>query len=179
MATALPVRSARQARGRGIVLLTLLVAMALMGLALLAASENAATSRQRGREQELLFVGDQYRQAIERFYFAAPPGTPRLLPVSVEQLLLDDRYPQPVQHLRRVYLDPFTGEPLLWVRQGDRLMGVHSAARVAPLMRANFRAPYGGFSAASDVSQWVFIFKPPAPAASPVIPRKPAQKGPG
>jgi type II secretory pathway pseudopilin PulG len=164
---------------RGIVLLALLMAMALMGLALLAASENAATARQRAREQELLFVGDQYRQAIERYYYAAPPGTPRLLPASVEQLLLDDRYPQPVQHLRRAYPDPFTGETLLWVRQGERLMGVHSAAHQAPLLRANFKPPYGSFAAATDVSQWMFIFRPPAPAAGAAIPRKPAQKAPG
>lgn len=166
-------------RAQGVVLLTLLIALALMGLALLAASENTATAGQRSREQELLFVGDQYRQAIERFYFAAPPGTPRLLPSSVEQLLLDDRYPQPVQHLRRAYPDPFTGEPLMWVRQGERLMGVHSAARAAPLMRANFKPPYGSFSAATELSQWVFVFRPPAPAPGPAIPRKPAQKGPG
>ena len=145
----------------GVALLALLVALALMGVALLSAAETTALTRQRAREQELLFVGDQYRQAIERFYYAAPPGTPRLLPQTPEQLLLDDRYPQPVQHLRRLYLDPFTGEPLQWVRQGDRLSGVRSAAQTAPLKRTGFAPLYVGFAAAADVSQWVFLFKPP------------------
>jgi type II secretory pathway pseudopilin PulG len=149
---------------RGVVLLALLITLALLGLSLLAASESAATSRQRAREQELLFVGDQYRQAIERYYYAAPPGTPRLLPQNTEQLLLDDRYPQPLQHLRRPYADPFEGGDWTWIRLGDRLAGLHSNARTAPLKRANFRPPYTGFATASDVSQWVFVFKPPAPA---------------
>jgi len=149
---------------RGVVLLALLLAMGFMGLALMKAVEVGATARQREREQELLFAGDQYRQAIERYYWAAPPGTPRLLPTSISQLLLDDRYPQPVQHLRRAYPDPF-GEPE-WglVRIGGRLAGVRSVANVEPMKRAHFPERYASFAEAGDVSQWVFLFKPPAPS---------------
>ncbi|MBL8288684.1 MAG: type II secretion system protein [Rubrivivax sp.] len=145
-------------------LLALLLAMGLMGLALMAVVEVSATTRQREREQELLFAGDQYRQAIERYYWGAPPGTPRILPASISQLLLDDRYPQPVQHLRRAYADPF-GEPDWgFVRIGGRLAGVHSLASVQPLKRARFPERYAGFAGAAEVSQWVFLFKPPAQA---------------
>lgn len=158
---------------RGVVLLALLLAMGLMGLALMAAIEVGATARQREREQELLFAGEQYRQAIERYYWSAPPGTPRTLPRSVAQLLLDDRYPQPVQHLRRAYPDPF-GEPE-WglVHIGGRLAGVRSLANVEPMKRARFPERYAGFAAAADVSQWVFLFKPPA--AVPAAPRPPSR----
>ncbi|MBL8324628.1 MAG: type II secretion system protein [Rubrivivax sp.] len=151
---------------RGVVLLALLLVMALMGLALMSTVEVSATAGQREREQELLFVGDQYRQAIERYYWAAPPGRPRTLPAGVAQLLLDDRYPQPVQHLRRAYEDPF-GEPE-WglVRIGGRLAGVRSVAAVAPIKRANFPERYAAFAEASEVSQWIFLFKPP-PAVVP------------
>lgn len=163
----------RAAPRRGVVLLALLLAMGMMGLALMAAVEVGATARQREREQELLFAGDQYRQAIERYYWSAPPGTPRLLPRSVSQLLLDDRYPQPVQHLRRPYPDPF-GEPEWgFVRIGGRLAGVHSLASVEPLKRARFPERYAGFAAAADVSQWVFLFTPPA--ALPMPPRPPSR----
>lgn len=160
---------------RGVALLALLVALALMAAALLAAAEVAATARQRATEDELLFVGDQYRRAIERYWYAAPPGQPRQLPQRVEQLLLDDRYPQPVQHLRRAYADPFGGE-WTWMRVGDRLAGVHSAARVAPLRQARFRPRDGGFAGAADVSQWVFLFVPPAPTATPGAPSKPKSR---
>lgn len=156
--------SAWRTPSRGVVLLALLLAMGMMGLALVAAIEVGATARQREREQELLFAGDQYRQAIERYYWSAPPGTHRILPAGIEQLLLDDRYPQPLQHLRRAYADPF-GEPE-WghVRIGGRLAGVRSVSNVAPLKRANFPERYAGFAEAGDVSQWIFLFKPPAPS---------------
>lgn len=169
-------RPAPATRQNGVVLLALLIALALSGVALLAASEVAATARQRLREQELLFVGDQYRQAIERYYHAAPPGSPRMLPTSVDQLLLDDRYPQPVQHLRRAYADPFDGGDWIWIRIGDKLAGLHSAARVVPLKRANFGDRYGSFAMAGDVSQWIFVFKPPpvAPGRPGTVPGRPA-----
>ncbi len=157
---------------RGVALLALLVALALMAAALLTAAEVASTTRQRATEEELLFVGDQYRRAIERYWYAAPPGQPRRLPQRVEQLLLDDRYPQPVQHLRRAYADPFGGE-WIWVRVGDRLAGLHSAARVAPLKQARFKARDSGFAAAADVSQWIFLFVPPAPGGPPAERPKP------
>jgi type II secretory pathway pseudopilin PulG len=151
-------------------LLGVLLTMALMGVVLMAAAEVTATARQREREQELLFVGEQYRQAIERYWWAAPPGTPRTLPAGVEQLLHDDRYPQPVQHLRRAYADPFQaaglGEGWVWVRRDGRLAGLHSSAPVPTLKRAHFTPRLAAFTMASEVSQWVFQFTPPVPAAT-------------
>lgn len=166
-------RASAVPRRRGVVLLALLLAMGMMGFALMAVVEVSATARQREREQELLFAGDQYRQAIERYYWAAPPGAPRLLPTSVSQLLLDDRYPHPVQHLRRPYADPFGEAEWGFVRIGGKLAGVHSRSNVEPLKRAQFPERYAGFAVASDVSQWVFLFKPPAQA--PVAPRPPSR----
>ncbi len=169
-------RSDPKRRQTGVVLLALLITLALSGVALLAASEVTATAGQRLREQELLFIGDQYRMAIERYYHAAPPGSPRMLPTSVDQLLLDDRYPQPVQHLRRAYADPFGGGDWVWIRIGDKLAGLHSAAHVVPLKRANFGDRYGSFALASDVSQWIFVFKPPlvVPGRPGTVPGRPA-----
>lgn len=162
----------RPALQRGVVLLALLLAIALMGVALLATVEVSATARQREREQALLFAGDQYRQAIERYYWAAPPGTPRLLPHSVSQLLDDDRYPQPVQHLRREYPDPFGEAEWGQVRIGGRLAGVRSTAMAQTLKRAGFPQRYAAFAAAEDVSQWVFLFKPPVAAVPPPRPSR-------
>ena len=74
----------RRARGcDGVVLLVLLLALALGGIALMAAVDVASIARQRAREQELLFVGDQYRQAIRRYYYAAPNGAKKVLPASL------------------------------------------------------------------------------------------------
>lgn len=155
----------RRAGQQGAVLIALLATMLLMGFTLMAAADIAASARQREREAQLMFIGEQYRQAIERYYYSAPPGTPRVLPSRVDQLIRDDRYPVPVQHLRREYADPFDGGEWVWVRIGDRLAGVHSRAHVEPMKRAGFPSRYAAFASAGDVSQWIFIFKPPTRAA--------------
>jgi len=150
-------------RARGVVLLALLLALALGGIGLMAAVDVWSVTRQREREQELLFVGDQYRQAIQRYYFAAPSGTPRVLPGSLEALLEDDRYPMPIHHLRRLYPDPISGK-LEWglVRAGEQISGVYSLSESKPLKRAGFVPAYQQFGGKESYRDWVFAFAPPA-----------------
>ena len=49
---------------RGFTYLALLVAVALLGIGLAAGSELWSQTRQREREQELLYIGAQFRRAI-------------------------------------------------------------------------------------------------------------------
>ncbi len=146
---------------RGIVLLALLLAMALLAIGLMAAVDVWTLTRQRAREAELLFVGDQYRQAIRRYYLAAPPGGPRGYPPSLEVLLEDDRFPVPVRHLRRAYADPITGSAE-WgeLRVGDRIVGVFSLSEAAPLKKVGFPLRDTGFADAVAYKDWVFAFVP-------------------
>lgn len=142
---------------RGVVLLALLIALALGGIALMAAADVWSLARQRAQEQELLFVGDQYRQAIQRYYFGAPPGTPRRLPSSLRDLLEDDRYPVPVRHLRRLYPDPITGSDEWGVLHvGNRVAGVHSRSEKAPLKQAGFAPGYAFFEGLKAYRDWSF-----------------------
>lgn len=153
----------RQARKlRGVLLLGLLLTLAIGGLSLMLAVDVWAVTRQRQLEQELLFVGEQYRQAIERYYFAAPPGLPRALPSSLKDLLEDDRYSIPVRHLRRPYADPLTGE-LRWgsVMQGSRIAGVFSLASGLPLKQAGFPRNAEAFGGKASYRDWTFVFLPP------------------
>jgi type II secretory pathway pseudopilin PulG len=144
-------------RSHGVMLLALLLALALGGIAAMAAMDVWSLERQRAREQELLFVGDQYRQAVERYLFAAPQGTARTLPASLHDLLEDNRYPIPVRHLRRLYPDPITGSDD-WgvVRFGDRVAGVFSQGRNVPVKQAGFAQGYEHFSGKSSYRDWVF-----------------------
>jgi len=158
-------------RDRGLVLLALLIALALGGIALMAASEVWSVQRQREREQELLFVGDQYRQAIQRYYFGAPSAATRTLPARLEDLLEDERYPVPVRYLRRLYRDPITGSTD-WglLRSGDRIAGVYSRSEQAPLKQAGFAPDYQHFNGKASYRDWVFAVSPAAggpPAAGP------------
>ena len=98
----------------------LVVLLALGGVAVTQFAETAATARQREREAELLWVGQQYRQAIESYYRASP-GLNKHLPVSFDELLRDPRFPQPVRHLRRLYPDPMQPEaPWGLLRRGSQ-----------------------------------------------------------
>ena len=147
----------RTRRADGIVLLALLIALTLGGIALMAAVDVWTLARQRGQEQELLFVGDQYRRAIQRYYFGAPAGTPRVLPARIEDLLEDDRYPMPVRHLRRAYRDPVTGSDE-WglLRLGDRVAGVYSLSQKEPIKQAGFAAGYQHFEGLKSYREWLF-----------------------
>lgn len=172
---------------RGIVLLALLLAMALLGIGLMAAVDVWALTRQRERETELLFVGDQYRQAIRRYYVAAPAGGQRVYPPSLEVLLEDDRFPVPVRHLRRSYADPITGKAD-WgqLRAGDRIVGIYSLSEAPPLKKAGFPARDSSFADAASYKDWVFAFVarrgnfvPVAPGAASAPPSAPPRNRAG
>jgi type II secretory pathway pseudopilin PulG len=144
---------------RGFMLLGLLIVIALSSISLMAAVDVWKVQRQREREEQLIFAGDQYRQAIRNYYFSAPNGTSRVLPVSLEVLLDDDRYPIHVRHLRRLYPDPITGNTE-WgeVRLGGRIAGVYSLSDAQPIKQAGFSLVDDHFSGSTSYQNWGFIF---------------------
>jgi type II secretory pathway pseudopilin PulG len=147
---------------RGLVLLALLIMLILVGVGALAAAEVWSTTLKRERETQLLFVGNQYRRAIES-YWKMSPGR-RVYPPSFDVLLTDNRFPNPVHHLRRMYRDPMSEsgefEPIV---QANALIGVHSTSQDAPIKRAGFPAVYAKFESAESYAQWQFIFQPRGP----------------
>jgi type II secretory pathway pseudopilin PulG len=155
----------------GLVMLALLLFLALAALATALGAEAWATARKREREAELLFVGEQYRRAIES-YWRQTPGRAKTLPVSLESLLADDRFPTPVRHLRRLYPDPITGAAFVLLRQGAGIAGVQSQSEDAPMKTANFPLRYRQFEAAKSYQQWQFVFVPPRVGPR-VVPPKP------
>ncbi|NML44472.1 type II secretion system protein [Ramlibacter sp. G-1-2-2] len=166
-------------------MLALLVALALLAVGLMHTVDVWSMSRQRERETELLFVGDQYRQAIQRYYTSAPRGGQRGYPPNLEVLLDDDRFPTPVHHLRRAYPDPITGKAE-WglLKAGDRIVGVYSLSEAAPLKKANFSPAHQAFKDAASYQDWVFAYVPrrgvvvPATPASAAPPATPPRKPP-
>jgi type II secretory pathway pseudopilin PulG len=155
----------------GLVLLGVLLLLALAAVAALVGAEVWATAAQREREEQLLFVGDQYRRAIES-YWRATPGRVRSLPNSLEVLLEDDRFPMPVRHLRRLYRDPLEAQAE-WglVKIDSGIAGVYSNSDSMPLKRRGFPARYADFEDARDYKQWRFVFQAPGQAVRPAPPR--------
>jgi len=155
----------RSDAARGVVLMGLVVLLALAGLSALQFAESAASARQRERETQLLWVGRQYRQALESYYRAGP-GPARHLPVSLDELVRDTRFPNPVRHLRRLYADPLQPDvPWGLVRRGSQIIGVYSQSEAAPLRRSGFGPGLESFDGAAQYSAWRFMFVPRATAA--------------
>jgi type II secretory pathway pseudopilin PulG len=147
----------------GFTYLFVLMLIALIGMGLAAAGTLWSTEARRARETELLFIGDQYRQAI-RSYYELQPNQPRL-PQSIDDLLEDHRGPTLVRHLRRAYRDPITGEPfaLIPTPASAGFTGVHSPSNGHPFKISGFAAEDMGFTKAVTYADWQFVFVPPAP----------------
>jgi len=123
---------------RGSTLLMVLVAIVILGLSAGIAGSSWRTIVQRDREAELFFRGDQYRQAIARFHNAWG-----IYPKRLEELLEDRRALYVQRHLRRLYLDPMTGEPFELVRDSaGTIRGVYSTDGGEPFRRDGFPSEY-------------------------------------
>ncbi|HTY04300.1 MAG TPA: type II secretion system protein [Rhodocyclaceae bacterium] len=140
---------------KGFTYLGLLFAIALMGLLLASAGQVWKVAAQREREEELLFIGQQFSTALAS-YRAATPGESKQWPRRLEDLVEDRRGPLPLRHLRKVYFDPFTGDRE-WglIKVGEGIAGVYSLAQGRPLKQANF-PPGLGLGKADSYREWRF-----------------------
>jgi len=84
------------------------------------------------KEKQLLFVGAEFSNAIKSYY-ASTPDAAKVYPVSLNDLLIDKRFPNIKRHLRKVYLDPMTGKAN-WgtVTQQGRIVGIYSRSTLTP-----------------------------------------------
>jgi len=132
--------------------------VALLGAGLAAYGELASHAAQREKEAELLFRGEQYRDAIASYY-----KKEQRYPKALQDLLEDKRYPMPVRHLRRLYRDPITGEDDwgLGEAPGGGVMGVHSRSQEEPVKRGNFSPKNQEFAEGQRYSDWKFVHSPP------------------
>jgi len=145
-------------RAKGFTYLGFLILVAITGAGLAAFSDIASHSALREKEAELLFRGNQYREGIAAYY-----KKESRYPQSLEQLLLDKRYPMPVRHLRRLYPDPMSGEADwgLVEAPGGGVMGVHSKSEAPPIKTGNFSLKDMEFEKAQTYADWKFIHSPP------------------
>ena len=115
------------------------------------------SQRHRENEEELLFVGNQYRRAILSYYSNIPAGSARTLPASLDVLLNDVRFVTPVQHIRRLYADPMTGKAD-WdvITANGGIVGVRSRSTVEPFKKTGFNKENSLFEGATSYAQWNF-----------------------
>lgn len=154
---------------QGFVYIALLIFVTVVAIGLDAVSEVWVFSAQREREVELLFIGNQYRDAITRYYIESPRGA-RRFPKQLSDLLEDNRGEDKVRrHLRRPYADPMTGKAD-WgeVSLADgSIVGVYSRSLDAPIKLSGFKLRDAVFADQTRYTDWVF--RSPLPAANPVL----------
>jgi len=153
-------RSGQVRSMRGFTYIGLLFAIVLMGVLLSTAGVMWNTAARREKEAELLFVGNQYQKAIASYYAVSINGAARQLPPSVDELLLDHRFPMPIHHLRKRYIDPVKNSADWgFVREGDRIAAVYSLAEELPIKQSGFGPGCLSFGSAKSYSDWKFDFR--------------------
>jgi len=148
----------RRVRGRGFTYLGLMFLIALMGMAAAMASAVWSTTQRREDERELVFAGRMFAAAIDSFRSRAlSPDHP--FPQQLEDLLHDERGTATVRHLRRIYLDPMTGERK-WglVRLPDGgIVGVYSLSERTPFQRASVSGDFAFPFGSKSYRDWHFV----------------------
>lgn len=149
-------RKAHQQSNKGFTFIGILIIVALSGIALSIVGSVWHQSVQREREKELLFIGDQYRSAIISYYESTPSGV-KQYPKTLEELILDKRYPVVKRHLRKLYADPVSKQAWGLIKQQDLIVGVYSQSNKAPIKKSGFPSAYEAFAEANTYDEWKFI----------------------
>ena len=152
----------------GFTYIGLLLAVALLGVMLAEMATVWSQVRQRENEQQLLFIGSQFRQAIASYYERSP-GAIKQYPKKLDDLVEDNRTPFISRHLRKIFHDPVTGSTDwgLIKDASNGITGIYSKSDVEPLKKANFDKVYARFEGKQHYSDWQFIYAPgTVPAAA-------------
>jgi type II secretory pathway pseudopilin PulG len=160
-------------REAGFTLAGAMILVAVLGAGMAAYGEFASHAAQRAKEKELLFVGNQFRQAIGSYY-ERTPGAVKRFPAKLDELIEDKRHPMPQRHLRRLYADPMTAKRewgLVTAPEGG-IIGVYSLSADKPIKSGGFLARDSAFADAAgdenrNYASWQFVYTPVIPATVP------------
>jgi type II secretory pathway pseudopilin PulG len=144
-------------RQKGFTYPAVMFIVAVMLLLSAAASAVWHVQQRRGDERELLFIGREYRRAIEQYRLRGG-AQPQPFPKSLHALVSDLRAPMPQRYARRIYADPITHERKWGVllAQGGAIVGVYSLGKGKPLKRQGFDTNER-FDDAASYRDWRFV----------------------
>lgn len=144
----------RQAGFAWLFVLFLLAAASAAGAVV---AQRWADQSARDKERQLLRIGDAYAKALAE-YRAASPGSDKRFPRALEDLLYDGRLVGTRRHLRKLYVDPVTGQAdwvLLRDARGD-IIGLHSKSDQRPWARIAMKLEFTDLAAAERYADWIF-----------------------
>lgn len=148
----------------GFTYLVALVIVVIMGVMLGGIGQTWQRVMKREREEELLFRGNQIRNAIVRWN-KPRPGQHVATPLrDLQHLLSDPRSLTNVRYLRRLYIDPLTNKEWLLITDPVKgIIGVASSSEEAPLKQTDFPDELKDFDWKTKYSDWRFIYRPQSP----------------
>jgi len=136
---------------RGITFLAVLMVIMIMGIMMGITGQSWKMIMKREKEKELLFRGNQIKEAIERW------NKPRPRPLNkLEDLLQDPTSLKPKRYLRRLFTDPMTGKewrllrgPKVAVNPATATSGLSATTPTTP-QSAIQTGPISGVASTSD-----------------------------
>lgn len=144
---------------RGFTLLFVLLLVVLLGLLTSLAARSYSQASRRVREEELLFRGMQYRDAIGRYHRFQGRFQ---YPTTLEALQKDPRSVATVRHLRTLYPDPVTDNAFLPIKTPEGwIVGVRSGSGASPLRQSEFPPGLEAFAGRRAYREWEFVYRPP------------------
>jgi type II secretory pathway pseudopilin PulG len=147
----------------GFTYLAVLLLLGLISAGLTAITEIWSHTRQREKETELIWIGNQFRRAIA-LYYQQSPGIVKRWPEKLDDLLEDRRHLPSRHYLRKIYVDPMTGKTdwALVPAVGGGFHGVHSRSDTTPIKSTGFGPDHKSFAGARNYTEWRFIYEPVA-----------------
>ena len=151
------VRSGR--RQAGFTYLGMIIFVFIIGMVGAATLKVGSLLQRAQAETELLEIGAQFSAALRSYAEATPRGQPPQ-PLSLQELLRDPRFPNPRRHLRKIFVDPVSGQAewgLVRAGDGGRILGVHSLSQRQPLKLAKFDDRFPNFENKQHLADWKFM----------------------
>ncbi len=144
----------------GFTYMGLMMIIAISGIAMAGVGIVWQQDMQREREKELLFIGEQYRQAIGSYYENTPSGN-KQFPETLQDLLADNRGLKLKRHIRKLYADPFMRDKN-WdlIMVDTRISGVRSNSKLVPIKKTGFAPNDDAYSEAANYNDWRFFYTP-------------------
>jgi len=144
----------------GFTYIGLLMVVAIAGIAMAGVGTVWHQDAQREREKELLFIGQAYRNAIGSYYENSP-GNAKQFPQTLQDLILDTRFPKVKRHIRQLYADPFERDKdWNFVLQQGKIIGIYSSSLLKPIKKVGFPPELEAFDAAEKYEEWRFVYVP-------------------
>ena len=162
----------------GFTYLVVMIAIAMMGLAMMMAARQWKTMMQRELEADLLAKGIEIQTALALYSASKKAG--RMMPGEFYPQSLVELTRPPRPFLRKVYQDPIGhGEWQLVKSPAGGVMGVRSASKSKPIKQSDFPLAVRHFQGKPTHYDWVFLHPSPSMPAGLVAPVVPLFPFPG